>query len=71
MEASKAQGSSFELLKAFETQALGGQLIQETMKYLELQSKNDGLKAALDLQNTVLNAATTGKGARALIDILA
>lgn len=71
MDASIGQGSSFELLKAVETQALGGQLIQKTMKYLEPQSKKDGLKATLDFQNTVLKAAAAGKGARTLIDILA
>ena len=71
MDASIGQGSSFELLKAAETQALGGQLVQKTLQYLERQSKDDKLKATLDFQNTVLNAAATGKGARTLIDILA
>jgi hypothetical protein len=71
MEASKAQGGSSALLKAFETQALGGQLVDKTLQYLERQSKDDKLKAAIDLQNTILNAATAEKGARALIDILA
>ena len=71
MEASKAQGGSSALLKSLETQALGGQLVEKTLRYLERQSKDDKLKAAIDLQNTVLNAATTEKGARSLIDILA
>ena len=59
------------LAKALHQEALGAQVISKTLQYLGQQSKDDSLKAALDLQKTVLNGATTEKGVSSLIDILA
>jgi hypothetical protein len=59
------------LAKALHQEALGAQVISKTLQYLEQQSKDDSLKAALDLQKTVLNGATTENGVSSLIDILA
>ncbi len=71
MDIAKAQEGVTILAKTLEHQVLGARVISKTLQYLEQTSKDDSLKAALDLQKTVLGAATTDKTASALIDILA
>jgi hypothetical protein len=71
MDLAKNQGGISTVTKALEHQVLGAQVISKTLQYLEQTSKDDSLKAALDLQKTVLNGATNGKTVSSLIDILA
>ncbi len=71
MEIAKSQGGLTILAKALEHQVLGAQVISKTLQYLEQTSKDDSLKAILDVQKTVLGAATNDKTAKSLIDILA
>jgi hypothetical protein len=62
LEVSKIQGAVFSLFQALQSQALAGQLVQKTLRYMELQSSNDGLKATLDLQRSVLSPSYDGRG---------
>ena len=71
MEFAKTGGNMSTLAKTLHQEAMGAQVISKTLQYLEQQSKDDRLKATLDLQKTVLNGATTEKGGSSLIDVLA
>jgi hypothetical protein len=71
MDFAKTGANMSILAKHLHQEAMGAQVISKTFQYLEQQSKDDRLKASLDLQKTVLNGATTEKGVSSLLDVLA